>query len=215
MVVPARPDAPVGEGLKSGVVEMVDSGGAALWTGGDGGPGLPAGAGAGAPAPCVVPLFAPIRVGGGRHRLRRALRRRRRMMAAGLAMTAAALAAAAPRTAPGSDRTGREGSARAPAAAARDMVRAPVRIADAAAAALVRPGDRVDILAAARVVARGAPVVAVPSPAAGAPAATAGTAGMDGGGIGDGALIVLSVPRRTAAALSGAAATSPLAVALR
>ncbi|MFF3250458.1 hypothetical protein ACFYWP_05535 [Actinacidiphila glaucinigra] len=89
----------------------------------------------------------------------------------------------------------------------------------------MRPGDRVDILAAARVVARGAPVVAVPSPASGGQGVP--PAGMDGigsrsrggggfgGGIGDGALIVLSVPPGTAAALSGAAATSPLAVALR
>ncbi|WP_018559902.1 MULTISPECIES: hypothetical protein [unclassified Streptomyces] len=144
------------------------------------------------------------------------------MMATGLAMTAAALAAAAPRTDPQSGRPEREGSAPT-AAAGRDMVRAPVRIADAAAAGLVRPGDRVDILAAARVVARGAPVVAVPSPASGGQGVP--PAGMDGigsrggggfgGGIGDGALIVLSVPPGTAAALSGAAATSPLAVALR
>ncbi|MFD8074293.1 hypothetical protein ACFV3E_16800 [Streptomyces sp. NPDC059718] len=197
----------------TGVVEMVDSGGCALWRDGGDVPVPPAGAGAGAPAPCVVPLFAPIRAGGGRHRLRRALRRRRRMVAAGLAMTAAALAAAAPRTDPQPGRAGREGPAPAPAPAARDMVRAPVRIADAAAAGLVRPGDRVDILAAARVVARGAPVVAVPSPADGAPGG--GATGVDGGGFGGGALIVLSVPRRTAAALSGAGATSPLAVALR
>lgn len=203
----------------TGVVEMVDGCGATLWTDGGGAPVPPAGAGAGAPAPCVVPVFAPIRAGGGRHRLRRALRRRRRMMAAGLAMTAAALAAAVPRTDPQSGRSGREGRAPAAAPAGRDMVRAPVRIADAAAAALVRPGDRVDILAAARVVARGAPVVAVPSPAAGAQGL--GTAGMGGSGngigngSGDGALIVLSVPRGTAAALSGAAASSPLAVALR
>ncbi|MGI5250826.1 hypothetical protein [Actinacidiphila glaucinigra] len=146
---------------------MVDSGGARLWTDGGGVSVPPAGAGTGAPAPCAVPVFAPIRAGGGRHRLRRALRRRRRMMAAGLAMTAAALAAAAPRTDPQSGRPEREGSAPT-AAAGRDMVRAPVRIADAAAAGLVRPGDRVDILAAARVVARGAPVVAVPSPPPGA-----------------------------------------------
>ncbi|MGW2350946.1 hypothetical protein [Actinacidiphila glaucinigra] len=201
---------------------MVDSGGARLWTDGGGVSVPPAGAGTGAPAPCAVPVFAPIRAGGGRHRLRRALRRRRRMMAAGLAMTAAALAAAAPRTDPQSGRPEREGSAPT-AAAGRDMVRAPVRIADAAAAGLVRPGDRVDILAAARVVARGAPVVAVPSPASGGQGVP--PAGMDGigsrggggfgGGIGDGALIVLSVPPGTAAALSGAAATSPLAVALR
>ncbi|MEU4096385.1 hypothetical protein [Streptomyces sp. NPDC026673] len=205
------------EGPMTGVVEMVDNGGAALWTDGGGGPVPPAGVGAGAPAPCAVPLFAPIRAGGGRHRLGRALRRRRRMLAAGLAMTAAALAAAAPRTDhPQSGRCGREGPAPAPAATAREMVRAPVRIADAAAAGLVRPGDRVDILAAARVVARAAPVLSVPSlPSATSDTAALSATGVDGGGVGGGALIVLSVPRRTAAALSGAAAASPLAVALR
>ncbi|MEU1617530.1 RcpC/CpaB family pilus assembly protein [Streptomyces sp. NPDC005722] len=134
------------------------------------------------------------------------------MTAAGLAMAAAALAAAAPRTEPQPRPPGREDAAPA-AAATRDMVRAPVRIADAAAAGLVRPGDRVDVLAAARVVARGAPVLAVPSPAPGSQGLPA--TGSDGGGSGDGALIVLSVPRATAAALSGAAASSPLAVALR
>lgn len=133
-------------------------------------------------------------------------------MAAGLAVTAAALAAAAPRTDQQHGRPGRQGGV--PAAASREMVRAPVRIADAAAAGLVRPGDRVDVLAAARVVARGAPVVAVPSSPLGAQDDLA-AAGVEGGGIGGGALIVLSVPRATAAALSGAAASSPLAVALR
>jgi hypothetical protein len=93
-----------------------------------------------------------------------------------------------------------------PAAAApvtaRDVVRAPVRIADAAAVGLLRPGDRVDVLAGDRVVARSVPVVGVPrTPAAGEPA--------DGG-----ALIVVAVPRPTAAALSGAAVGSPLGVAL-
>jgi hypothetical protein len=124
-------------------------------------------------------------------------------MAAGLAVTAAALAAAAPR---GDTRVVRAvpRTATAPVAA-RDVVRAPVRIADAAAVRLLRPGDRVDVLAGARVVARSAPVVGVPD------AAAAGT-GADGDG--DGALIVLAVSRPTAAALSGAAVSSPLGVAL-
>ncbi|WP_328913920.1 MULTISPECIES: hypothetical protein [unclassified Streptomyces] len=90
------------------------------------------------------------------------------------------------------------------------LVRAPVRIADAAAATLLRPGDQVDVLAGARVVATGVTVVAVPeslvTPATGSL--------VPDGGSPDGALIVLSVPRRTAAALSGAAASSPLGVAL-
>jgi hypothetical protein len=94
--------------------------------------------------------------------------------------------------------------------AARDVVRAPVRIADAAAVRLLRPGDRVDVLAGARVVARSAPVVGVPAAAAGGEASGGGPAdNVDGG-----ALIVLAVPRSTAAALSGAAVSSPLGVVL-
>jgi hypothetical protein len=62
----------------------------------------------------------------------------------------------------------------------------------------------VDVLAGARVVARSAPVVGVPD-------AGGGPADGDSGG---GALIVLAVPRPTAAALSGAAVSSPLGVAL-
>ncbi|MDJ0342359.1 hypothetical protein QMK19_21740 [Streptomyces sp. H10-C2] len=156
-----------------------------------------------------MPSFPAIRAGGGRHRLRTAVRRRRRTVAAGLAMAAAALAASAPRA----DTGPAHGEPRAPAAAAqdvrgartardaRDVVRAPVRIADAAAVRLLRPGDRVDVLAAARVVAMAAPVVSVPSA---------------GGGPGEreGALIVLAVPRRTAAEITGAAASTPLAVTL-
>jgi hypothetical protein len=86
------------------------------------------------------------------------------------------------------------------------MVAAPVRIADGATVRLLRPGDRVDVIAAeesasggagdARVVARGARVTRVPGP-----------------GIAEsGALVVLSVPRETAARLAGAGATSRLAV---
>ncbi|OSP40078.1 hypothetical protein B7767_28245, partial [Streptomyces sp. 13-12-16] len=87
-----------------------------------------------------------------------------------------------------------------------------VRIADAATVRLLRPGDRVDVIAAeetvsgggARVVARGARVTEVPEPAD-------GTGGADGTGDG-GALVVLSVPRSTAAGLAGASATARLAV---
>ncbi|MDX3076116.1 hypothetical protein [Streptomyces sp. MI02-7b] len=96
-------------------------------------------------------------------------------------------------------------------AAARDTVRAPVRIADAQAVRLVRPGDRVDVMAAARIVTRAAPVVAVPRESDGFSAGL----GADTAGGGSGALIVLSVPRATAAALSGAAAQTPLSLALR
>ncbi|MBT2491721.1 hypothetical protein J7E96_24965 [Streptomyces sp. ISL-96] len=181
-----------------------------------------------------MPEFAPLRVRGGRHRLRRAVRRRRRAMAAGLAMTAAALAASGARDA---GRTGGAAQARAQAqarehalsradsgAAARrerrpvEMVSAPVRIADAGTVRLLRRGDRVDVIAAAadasvaggeppaaRVVAVGARVVEVPK----APEAHE-AAGAEGGG----ALVVLSVPRTTAAALAGVGTTSQLAVTL-
>ncbi len=85
-------------------------------------------------------------------------------------------------------------------------VTAPVRIADAATVRLLRPGDRVDVIAAeesatggaARVVARGARVTEVPTADA----------------VESGALVVLTVPRRTAARLAGAGATSRLAVTL-
>jgi Flp pilus assembly protein CpaB len=90
-------------------------------------------------------------------------------------------------------------------------VTAPVRIADAATVRLLRPGDRVDVIAAeetvsggdARVVARGARVTKVPEPLEGA-------SGVSDGG----ALVVLSVPRATAVRLAGASATARLAVTL-
>ncbi|MEU6538184.1 hypothetical protein [Streptomyces sp. NPDC047000] len=84
---------------------------------------------------------------------------------------------------------------------------APVRIADAATVRLLRPGDRVDVIAAggpadggdARVIARGARVATVPE-------------AVDDGE--SGALIVLTVPRALAARLVGASATARLAVTL-
>jgi hypothetical protein len=87
-----------------------------------------------------------------------------------------------------------------------ETVTAPVRIADAATVRLLRPGDRVDVIAAeesatggaARIVARGARVAKVPAASA----------------TESGALVVLTVPRRTAARLAGAGATSRLAVTL-
>ncbi|MFH8840796.1 hypothetical protein [Streptomyces sp. NPDC017868] len=157
------------------------------------------------PAPCTVPPFEPLRVRGARHRLRRALRRGRRAPALLLALTAGALAVA--NTGPVS--SGAEPlPARARPPAAVPLVSAPVRIADAATVRLLRPGDRVDVIAApdsplggeggARVVATGARVAEVPRPDETRP---------DGG-----ALVVLSVPRPTAAALAGAGVTSQLAV---
>ena len=163
-----------------------------------------------APPTCEVPHFAPVRVRGGAYLLRRLLRHRRRAVAAGLAVTAAALMAAGPRDAERA--RGRPAAAPASpasdAASARrrhavDRVTAPVRIADGATVRLLRPGDLVDVVAAdtggeARVVASGARVTDVP----------------DVGATETGALLVLSVPRATAARLAGASATSRLAVTL-
>jgi hypothetical protein len=78
-----------------------------------------------------------------------------------------------------------------------------VRIADGATVRLLRPGDRVDVVAAdsggeARVVATGARVTEVPDVTA----------------TESGALVVLSVPRASAARLAGASATARLAVTL-
>ncbi len=91
-----------------------------------------------------------------------------------------------------------------------ELVTAPVRIADAATVRLLHPGDRVDVIAAdapaagsapqARVVATGARVVEAPE-AEGDPAES-------------GALLLLSVPRPTAARLAAAGATARLAVTL-
>lgn len=161
-----------------------------------------------APPTCEVPHFAPVRVRGGRYRIGRLVRHRRRAVAAGLAVTAAALVAAA---GPG---TGTERARGHPVAEpvrkhrAVETVSAPVRIADGATVRLLRPGDRVDVIAAqesatggdARVVARGARVARVPEALSGESAG--------------GALVVLSVPRATAARLAGASTTARLAVTL-
>ncbi|MFC8141544.1 hypothetical protein ACFUKV_07220 [Streptomyces paradoxus] len=173
--------------------------------------------GAEVPATREVPRFDPVRVRGG-HRSGRLVRHRRRAVAVGLAVTATALVAAGPRD---TDGTRGHPRARPPAQTASvpgeqplltrrsaGSVTAPVRIADAATVRLLRPGDRVDVIAAegavpggdARVVARGARVTKVPEPVADA---------------GDsGALVVLSVPRATAARLAGASTTGRLAVTL-
>ncbi|MFD4258850.1 hypothetical protein ACFWR9_14735 [Streptomyces sp. NPDC058534] len=158
-----------------------------------------------------MPHFAPVRVRGGLRQLHRLVRHRRRAVAAGLAVTAAALVAAGPH--PGA---GAQDAQRARGHPATEPVRkgqgpqlvaAPVRIADAATVRLLRPGDRVDVVAAgdsgagdASVVARGARVTKVPEP-------------VDGTAAG-GALLVVSVPRATAHRLVGAGATARLAVTL-
>ncbi|MER5181850.1 hypothetical protein ABT009_26430 [Streptomyces sp. NPDC002896] len=169
--------------------------------------------GGGAPPTCEVPHFSPVRVRGGRHRLRRLVGHKRRAVAAGLAVTAAALVATGPRDV---QRAQADPAQALPASVPRkepravELVAAPVRIADAATVRLLRPGDRVDVVAAdgaatggamPRVVARGARVTKVPE------------AARDGAAE-SGALIVLSVPRTTAARLAGAGATSRLAVTL-
>ncbi|MCX4771982.1 hypothetical protein OG322_21925 [Streptomyces sp. NBC_01260] len=172
-----------------------------------------------APAPCGVPAFPPLRVrGGGGHRLRRAVWRRRRAVAAGLALTAAALAASGLGGSGGGDAAHEAAGAATgtahPAGTARErasppvrLVSAPVRIADAATVRLLRPGDRVDVIASAgsgtdaRVLAKSARVAQVPEPST-------------GGSMENGALIVLSVPRATAATLAGAGVSAGLAVVL-
>ncbi|MGW5653208.1 hypothetical protein [Streptomyces humi] len=164
-----------------------------------------------APATCEVPHFEPVRVRAGRYRPARLLRHRGRALVAGLAVTAAALVVAGPRATPDTphaERTRGHPAARpvrrhAPPV---HLVTAPVRIADAATVRLLRPGDRVDVIAAgdpatgggATVIARGVRVTGLPEPGEGAAES--------------GALIVLSVPRGTAARLVGASTTARLAV---
>ncbi|MFI5701002.1 hypothetical protein ACIA78_13250 [Streptomyces xanthochromogenes] len=163
-----------------------------------------------APEPGGVPFFPPLRVRGGRHALRRAMRRRRRAVAAGLAVTAAALVVSSPQAAerphpPAASAPRERGPARET-----PVVSAPVRIADAETVRLLRPGDLVDVIAAAnspspgggeaRVLATGARVRRVPGPSAASPET--------------GALIVLAVPRETARVLVGAGTSSRLAVTL-
>ncbi|MFD9092869.1 RcpC/CpaB family pilus assembly protein [Streptomyces collinus] len=181
---------------------------------------LPRPPGTDAPATCEVPPFGPVRVRGGRYRLQRLAHRRGRALAAGLAVTAAALVAAGPRTGAPPHHSARAPGRPAPEPPGRqhraaDMVTAPVRIADAATVRLLRPGDRVDVIAAggpatggdARVLARGVRVSEVPEPVGG----LEGTAGDSDAG---GALVVLTVPRGSAARLVGASATARLAVTL-
>ncbi|GGS49898.1 hypothetical protein GCM10010206_09320 [Streptomyces cinerochromogenes] len=230
---------------------------------------LPRPLGTDAPPTREVPPFDPVRVCGGRYRLQRLVRHRRRAVVVGLAVTAAALVAAGPRAGmpgvTGTEPHGTDGPRGHPAVAeparghpdagpvpgntvtapvrrppAADVVSAPVRIADAATVRLLRPGDRVDVIAAAdpsagrgeaRVLARGVRVTTVPEMPQGA-AGAAGHAGPDApapsvvgpagpdapgpsvGAAESGALVVLAVPRATAARLVGAGATARLAVTL-
>ncbi|MCE3035229.1 hypothetical protein [Streptomyces sp. CMSTAAHL-2] len=182
---------------------------------------LPRPLGTDAPATCEVPPFPPVRVRGGRYRVQRLVRHRGRAVAAGLAVTAAALVAAGPGTSaqahradatprPARSARGHPPATPLPAPRPEGLVAAPVRIADAATVRLLRPGDRVDVVAAqdpaagggggARVLARGVRVTRVPEPLDGAAES--------------GALVVLAVPRALAAGLVGASATARLAVTL-
>ncbi len=95
-------------------------------------------------------------------------------------------------------------------------VAAPVRLADPQVAALLRAGARVDVLVsgeeatAARTVARGATVLAVPAAADGTAGGLLG--GPDGG---SGGLVLLAVDASTAADLAEAAAHGAVSVVLR
>ncbi len=168
------------------------------------------------------------------------LRRQRRAAAAGLALAGAALATTG---LGGGD--GEAHSAQAPPDSGRASVRlvsAPVRIADPETVRLLRPGDRVDVIAVggvgdeARVVARGARVAKVPGAPAGVDTGRPGAGARADGVVaaemsdvpdasevsevsdatvpGAGALVVLSVERSTATALLGAGVSGRLAVAV-
>lgn len=84
-----------------------------------------------------------------------------------------------------------------------DVVAAPVRVADADAVALLRPGDRVDVLAGGSVLAAAVPVAAVPR----------------GGGASaierDGALIVVAVHPEDAGKLADGQMRSRISVTIR
>ncbi|MEW2548897.1 hypothetical protein AB0910_24540 [Streptomyces sp. NPDC047002] len=199
------------------------------------------------PEPRGVPAFDPVRVRGQRDRLRRAVLRRQRVMAAGLAVGAAALAATGAGTTgaagPASSRTGADARAGAgghagvrahtdgrqgtpdgtgpaagpPDGSAERSVSAPVRIADAATVRLLRPGDRVDVIAAPAAV-PGAPGIADRRPEARTVASGVRVEEIPEAGPDDpvegGALLVLSVSRQVAAELAAAAPMSQLAVTL-
>ncbi|MFE3518400.1 hypothetical protein [Streptomyces sp. NPDC059166] len=197
------------------------------------------------PRPYGVPSFGPVRVrGGGGRRLRRLLRGQRRALAAGFALASAVIAASGLADGQGTAAVAGDGPP-GPERRTERLVAAPVRIADAAAVGLLRPGDRVDVIAAqeggtgADVVARGARVVEIPGgdesgsgaypggpsgpgrgsertggPGPGAPPPGYRAYDFPGPGAGEGALVVLSVERDTAAALAGAGVSGRLAVAV-
>ena len=98
-----------------------------------------------------------------------------------------------------------------------DSVAAPVRIADAGEVALVHPGDRVDVIAAAEAAgqagdSRGLQLAAVPV-ASGATVLSVPAAAATG--VTDGGLVVLAVPSQTARVLAAAATSDRLSLVLR
>ncbi len=100
-----------------------------------------------------------------------------------------------------------------------ELVAVPVRIADPEAAALVRPGDHIDLLAAgavtsARVVASAVRVLAVPG-AGGNPAGVTGALGGSLTANSSGALLLVAATPETAALLAAAAVTDRISLVLR
>src|SRR5919107_3377173 len=96
------------------------------------------------------------------------------------------------------------------------LVAVPVRIGDAGAVGLLRPGDRIDLLAAdpqgrsaARLVGSDVLVLAVPRPAGG------GTSVVETPGLTNGGLVVLGLPDADAGRVAQASVTSFLTVVLR
>lgn len=93
------------------------------------------------------------------------------------------------------------------------LVASPVRVADAEAVRLLKPGDVVDVLAAgvtetpapARLVAAAAQVLALPR----------GSSDTFGRDLGDGGLVLLATTPATAARLAGASVTDRLSLVLR
>jgi len=106
-----------------------------------------------------------------------------------------------------------------------ELVAAPVRIADAAAARLLRPGDVIDVLAADMSIHRGAEDVSPETSSGLARLVAAGVRVMVvphdddselvGAGLGEGALVVLATTSETAARLASAAVTSRLSLTIR
>ena len=97
-----------------------------------------------------------------------------------------------------------------------DTVAAPVRIADADAVRLLSPGDRVDVLAAAGTSwGRQSDPVLTPAVTVAHAVPVLTVAGRRGGGMSDGALVVLATSPTVAEQLAGAAVSARLSVVVR